>query len=84
MPQLAGPINTSVCGSNQYPSWTNYARGGYRLSMGAKKGANRVLVNPLIFLEAATGFEPVNNGFADRSLATWVCRRLIECIMSPS
>jgi hypothetical protein len=33
--------------------------------------------NPLIFLEAATGFEPVNNGFADRSLATWVCRQLL-------
>ena len=29
------------------------------------------------FLEAATGFEPVYNGFADRRLATWL-RRLME------
>jgi hypothetical protein len=27
------------------------------------------ICNPLIVLEAATGFEPVNNGFADRCLS---------------
>ena len=32
--------------------------------------------NPLKSLEAATGFEPVNNGFADRRLTTWLCRPL--------
>jgi len=34
--------------------------------------------NPLKSLEAATGFEPVNNGFADRCLTTWLCRRTTE------
>jgi hypothetical protein len=26
------------------------------------------------WMEAATGFEPVSNGFADRRLTTWLCR----------
>ncbi len=30
--------------------------------------------NPLFLLEAASGFEPENNGFADRRLTTWLCR----------
>ena len=41
-----------------------------------KKGSAPFLMShPLNFLEAASGFEPLYNGFADRSLATWVCRR---------
>ncbi len=38
-----------------------------------KKGSAK-LANPLILLEAASGFEPENVGFADRCLTTWLCR----------
>ncbi len=31
--------------------------------------------NLLISLEAATRFELVNSGFADRCLTTWLCRQ---------
>ena len=31
--------------------------------------------NSLISLEAASGFEPENSGFADRCLTTWLCRQ---------
>jgi hypothetical protein len=31
--------------------------------------------NSLISLEAATRFELVNSGFADRCLTTWLCRQ---------
>jgi hypothetical protein len=33
-----------------------------------------------IMMEAAGGFEPPNNGFADHSLATWVCRLPISLL----
>ena len=28
------------------------------------------------FLEATSGFGPEDNGFADRGLTTWLCRRI--------
>ena len=37
-------------------------------------GIKRWTNNRLKWLEAATGFEPVSNGFADRRLTTWLCR----------
>ena len=36
----------------------------------------------LAIFEAATGFEPVHNGFADRSLTTWV--RRLKLTTSPT
>lgn len=44
----------------------------------AKKGSARIELAPWNFLEAASGFEPLYNGFADRSLATWVCRLAVN------
>ncbi len=38
-----------------------------------KKGLAE-LANPLKSLEAATGFEPVNNGFAEKELRNWIAK----------
>ena len=35
-------------------------------------------------MEAATGFEPVYNGFADRRLTSWLCRLYILGRIGPS
>src|SRR4030042_4987869 len=43
------------------------------IHQGGWKG-REMRVNSLKTLEAATGFEPVNNGFADRCLTPWLCR----------
>ncbi len=40
-----------------------------------QKGATAICCNPLKSLEAATRFELVNSGFADRCLTTWLCRQ---------
>jgi len=55
--------------------------GGVKEQDGSRKQkrVNPVRANPLNLLEAASGFEPENNGFADRSLTTWVCRRFVCC-----
>ncbi len=39
-----------------------------------QKRDQAISLDPLKSVEAATGFEPVNNGFADRRLTTWLCR----------
>jgi hypothetical protein len=36
-----------------------------------EKGVRQNSLTPRNHVEAATGFEPVNNGFADRRLTTW-------------
>jgi hypothetical protein len=42
--------------------------------MAGKLTAHSQIKRDLDNLEAATGFEPVRNGFADRRLTTWLCR----------
>ena len=39
-----------------------------------KKAATEKIDDRLHFLEATSGFEPLNNGFADHCLATWLRR----------
>ena len=34
-------------------------------------------------MEAAGGFEPPNNGFADRRLTTWLCRPITQIKKGP-
>lgn len=39
-----------------------------------KKSGHRVFCDRLHFLEATSGFEPLNNGFADHCLTSWLRR----------
>ncbi len=40
------------------------------------------MANPLIFLEAASGFEPLDKGFADLCLTTWLRRQIFNIFIS--
>jgi hypothetical protein len=52
----------------QHRNWTFYEA--------IKKGLRQNWLKPLILrLEAASGFEPENSGFAGRCLTTWLCRQ---------
>jgi hypothetical protein len=57
----------------EYPIWGEIGR-NIHLDIHQGSGQEIAEANYLKSLEAATGFEPVNNGFADRCLTTWLCR----------
>ncbi len=59
---------TGLCGTFLHKA----VQGGERRKKGCKL---LISLQPFDFgLEAASGFEPENRGFADRCLTTWLCR----------